>query len=197
MTNSARRSRTPTATEQDGPDHWNQLVFQAQTGNRSALDILLNQMLPWLFILVRAAQVNEVDAWDVVQETILRLCQGLAAFDSCRGSFRSWAATIARNQIVDLWRRQARRRVELVPLDELGCDWDDPASRLAREENISLVLDAVNSLKPNERAAVNLRYIDGLGYTELSQALHVPLGTAATRVHRGIKSVRERLRKTA
>jgi RNA polymerase sigma-70 factor (ECF subfamily) len=193
---SATNSPSPARPGQPASDPWSELLHEAQAGNRAALDLLLNELVPWLFILVRAAGVNEADAWDVVQESVLRLCQGIARFNPSRGGVRNWVARIARNLAIDLWRRQTRRRVVPLSAVELGSDRYDPALLAEREEDRTVLRHAVNDLKPEERAVVSLRYDDDLSYEELSKKLQIPIGTAGTRVHRAITSLRGRLRQT-
>jgi RNA polymerase sigma-70 factor (ECF subfamily) len=169
---------------------------RAQAGDLAALDQLLREMLPWLFFIARAALRNDADAWDVVQETVLRLYQGLATFNPRKGSARTWAGRIARNQIIDLIRAQTRRRQEPLDNHDLGSNRDDPATAAEVEESRIAVTQALNSLRAADRTAIVLRYDGGLSYDELGHALQVPVGTAATRIHRGIKLLRDRLRKT-
>jgi RNA polymerase sigma-70 factor (ECF subfamily) len=169
------------------------MLIQAQAGNRTALDILLKEMIPWLFHLVRLAVGNEPDAWDVVQETVLRFYQNIPKFNPGRGDVRNWVARIAGNQVIDFRRRQARRRVVSLPENEVSSNRNNPAWLAERNEDYTLVRNALDNLETNERAAVTLRYDSGLSYEELSKALRIPIGTAGSRVHRGIKSMRARI----
>jgi RNA polymerase sigma-70 factor (ECF subfamily) len=175
-------------------DRWSALLAGAAAGDRTALDLLLRELLPWTFVVARSALGDEADAWDVAQETALRLCQSAPTYDPCRSSARTWVGRIVRNQVIDVLRRRSKRRLQGLGSHDPGSDRDDPATAAERAEECGLVRQALGALKPAERAALLLRYEAGLSYAELGQALGVPFGTAATRVHRGIASLRARLR---
>lgn len=97
----------------------------------------------------------------------------LAAVDAVRGPAPptvsvAWAIGVARHKLIDHWRRQARdeRRFEMLAgsAGEPADDGFDPA-----------VVDAqriLESLIPQHRAALTLRYLDDLSVPEVAQLLH-------------------------
>ena len=49
------------------------------------------------------------------------------------------------------------------------------------------------ALPERYRAAVILRYIEGLSYAELAESLSQPIGTVKANVHRGIEQLRQQM----
>jgi RNA polymerase sigma-70 factor (ECF subfamily) len=49
------------------------------------------------------------------------------------------------------------------------------------------------TLPPAQRAAVVLRHVDGLSYTQMAEALGRPEGTLKAQVHRGLAALRDAL----
>jgi RNA polymerase sigma-70 factor (ECF subfamily) len=55
-----------------------------------------------------------------------------------------------------------------------------------------MLREAMNELDPNIRAALRLRFHEGLSFKEVAQALEIPLGTAVSRIQRGVQLLRAR-----
>ena len=66
----------------------------------------------------------------------------------------------------------------------------DPLAR--RDEKASWAA-LLATLPPAQRAAVVLRHVDGLSYTQMAEALGRPEGTLKAQVHRGLSALRDAL----
>lgn len=90
----------------------------------------------WLFIFRNAfgAGLNETDAEDVAQQTLIAVWKGLPAFryDPKRAAFKTWLIGILKCRIVDLRRKQARHPTVSLAEDAIGtaplAQLVDPAS---------------------------------------------------------------------
>ncbi len=69
-----------------------------------------------IFNVARRAGLNEAEAQDVVQETLLAVAKKMPGFryDPARGSFKSWLLLNVRSRIVEHWRRRASASAHLV-----------------------------------------------------------------------------------
>lgn len=122
---------------------------------------------------------DRAGAEDLAQETFVKAFRNLAAFDTSR-RFSSWLLRIAHNVAVDALRRQ---RLPTVPLaeDRPGPDAPDPVE----QEALGRALDtALARLRPEYRAAIALRYQEGLPFDEIAAIMGLPAATARTYVHR-------------
>lgn len=82
--------------------------------------VILSQVSPPLRAFIRG-QLRAGAADEVCQDTWLGIVAGLPRFrGKTEATFRSWCWRIARNQVKDHLRRQARDRLELVDLDSLA-----------------------------------------------------------------------------
>ncbi len=79
-----------------------------------------------------------------------------------------WLITVARRRLVDHWRRQdrERRRLEAIEgeVDDTDDRWDAHLDALVAHE-------VLRSLAPQHRAALTLRYFDGLPVADVARAL--------------------------
>ena len=65
---------------------------------------------------------NPQDSEDLTQDVFLKIYGSLGSFDSTRGSFQVWIATLTRNLLVDHFRRSRQQRAT----DSIDAGWDDP-----------------------------------------------------------------------
>ncbi|MEM8708625.1 MAG: sigma-70 family RNA polymerase sigma factor [Actinomycetota bacterium] len=79
-----------------------------------------------------------------------------------------WLVTVARNKLIDHWRREAMAERKLVLLDGGRIDTVDPWDEVLDEARAHQVL---HRLAPDHRAALTLRYLDDLGVPECAEQL--------------------------
>jgi len=143
--------------------------------------------------LMRAAGDAEVAA-DLTAETFAAALIARRRYQPDRAEPGSWLLGIASHKLSD-WRRRgyaedrARRRlgIERPPLSG-----DDVAefSRLADEVT---VVDLLDELPDDQRAAVRARLVDDLAYAEIAVAQGVSEAAIRQRVSRGLASLRARI----
>jgi RNA polymerase sigma-70 factor (ECF subfamily) len=134
---------------------------------------------------------NDDDAYDLVQEALIRVRRGLETYQP--GSMEAWLSRIVTNVFLDEVRRRRRRPVEALPDDPerllpSSPGADEPTDRLSDD-----VQAALRRLPEDFRTAVVLCDVVGLSYEEIADALAVPVGTVRSRIHRGRRLLRAAL----
>jgi RNA polymerase sigma factor (sigma-70 family) len=134
---------------------------------------------------------NDDDAYDLVQEALLRVRKGLETYQP--GSMEGWLSRIVTNVFLDEVRRKRRRPVEVMPQDPerllpTAPGADEPTDRLSDD-----VQAALRRLPEDFRTAVVLCDVVGLSYEEIADAISVPVGTVRSRIHRGRRLLRAAL----
>jgi RNA polymerase sigma-70 factor (ECF subfamily) len=134
---------------------------------------------------------NDDDAYDLVQEALLRVRKGLETYQP--GSMEGWLSRIVTNVFLDEVRRKRRRPVEVMPDDPerllpSAPGADEPTDRLSDD-----VQTALRRLPEDFRTAVVLCDVVGLSYEEIAEAISVPVGTVRSRIHRGRRLLRAAL----
>ena len=62
---------------------------------------------------------------------------------------------------------------------------------VAKQEKLAVLRDLITQLNPVSREIIQLRNVQGLSYTQISQALQIPLGTVMSRLARARDQIRE------
>lgn len=167
-------------------------VIAARAGDQRALDALVGEYLPLIYNIVGRALQGHADVDDVVQETMLRIVDGLPRLRE-PDSFRSWAVAIAMSQVRDRHRRQVQ--APLVgewadPTDtaDPGADFADLAIiRLRLSGQRQEVAEATRWLDHDDRELLSLWWLEAAGQLdrdEVVAALHLTRQHAAVRIQR-------------
>jgi RNA polymerase sigma-70 factor (ECF subfamily) len=131
------------------------------------------------------------DAEDLTQEVFIKVFQTLRSYDSAQGTFSTWLNRVARNHLVDHYRRTRKDRVtsslddDSTPLPELPSPRAAPTASVESRERRELLQAALDQMSPDLREAVVLRDLQDLDYQEIAQVLGVPQGTVKSRINRG------------
>jgi RNA polymerase sigma-70 factor, ECF subfamily len=139
------------------------------------------------------------DAEEIAQEALIRAYTALQGYPPERIAtlaVRPWLYQIALN-LVRNRHRGARPTLSLAAEEDDGqrpepaADTrEGPEQQALRRERGRELADHLLALPRRYRAAVVLRHVAGLEYGEVAAALGVPLGTAKSDVHRGVRLLR-------
>ena len=128
---------------------------------------------------------NWADAEDVAEEAFLRLYRHGIDFGN-ELALRSWRYRVTVNLCLD--RVRSSRRFEELP-EVISGDLSVDAELEARQRRQNLVA-ALAQLPPRERAALELREIEGLSTAEVAAALGSSDGTVRSQVAKAISRLR-------
>lgn len=130
-------------------------------------------------------------AQDAVQEGFLRLARDagrlLARADGRQG-LGGWLCTVVRNHCFDQLRR--RRPLAMDQIAEAETTGAGPACQVAGAEAGHLLWQAVERLPALERAAVQLRYRDGLPYADIAERLGKSVTHIGVILHQALTRLR-------
>jgi len=149
------------------------------------------------------------DADDLTQEVFIKMYRTLKSYDASKGAFVTWVTTIARNLLVDHFRRgkhdrmtdslestQAGDRDALTLGEQLPDLGPSPDAGVRTRETQQAVHQALQRLSPELREAVILRDLQDLEYREIAHVLKVPEGTVKSRINRGRAELARHLSRT-
>jgi RNA polymerase sigma-70 factor (sigma-E family) len=138
--------------------------------------------LPRLLGLAYALTGNPHDAWDLVQESLVRV--GTRWRRLAGQNPGGYARTTLVRLDID---RVRRLRRELLP----GRVPDRPVPVAIVDEVAPWLQQALRGLTPHQRAAVVLRTVEDLDHAAIAQRLGCAVGTARSHLSRGLARIRE------
>lgn len=151
----------------------------------SGFNEFVDAELPRLLRLGQLLSGSPHDAWDLAQETLVRVGLAWSRVDA-HGNPAAYAQRTLVRLHVSRW-RQLRREVgarflrdESVDVVQFGAV--DDAAELAQ---------ALATLGPRQRAAVVLRYFDDLSVADVADRLGCSVGTAKSQLSRALERLRE------
>lgn len=163
------------------------LVLLAQTGDRAALEQLLRDTYaPLRRYITRLAGAALAD--DILQETALQIFRKLP-FLREPAVFRPWTLRIA-SRLAFSHLKRARRWEPLddAPLEPITI----PCPNLG-EPHGAAFLALLDHVSPASRAVFLLHYQHDLSLEESAAILEIPIGTAKSRLHYGVTTLRKYL----
>jgi RNA polymerase sigma-70 factor, ECF subfamily len=177
------------------------LVASAAAGDERAIASLYDRYGGVLYAVAYRIMGQRADAEEVVIEAFAQAWREAPRFEPGRGSVAGWLTMIARSRALDMVRARARREriTATAAADRPGVspgmsDWRPDAGRaLDDAERRARVKQALATLSPPQRQAIELAYFEGLSQSEIAERLQEPLGTVKTRVRLGMQKLRERL----
>jgi RNA polymerase sigma-70 factor, ECF subfamily len=174
-----------------------ELIEGCQRGDPDAFRALFEKHKDMVYSVALRYCGDAAVAQDIAQDTFLKLFSAVSSF---RGdsSFDAWLYRMVVNSCFD----QKRRTRRLTPLvDEVLAALRTPDAsvldEVLRAEMSTHVRDVVESLAPDQRMVIVLRYTQGLSYDEIAAILGCASGTIASRLNRAHKVLQRRLARLA
>lgn len=177
--NTSSKSSTPMAGERDPDgDAW---VRDAVSRFEGPLSLYARRLL------------NDAEAArDVVQDVFLRLCgQPRGDVD---GHLAEWLFTVCRNRALDVLRKEHRMtRLHDEQVDRCLSPAPGPHDVAEVQDLGARVLSLLDTLPPNQREVIRLKFQNGFSYQEISRISGHSVSNVGYLIHAGIKTLRGRL----
>jgi RNA polymerase sigma-70 factor (ECF subfamily) len=170
------------------------LVELARDGDAEAFGQLYDHYMAGVFRFIYYRVGSRQLAEDLTSETFVRGLRAIQRFTWQGKDFGAWLTTIARNLIADHF-KSSRARLEIVSDDvpegraTAPSPEDDVLSLISNE----MLFDAVNSLPPEQRDCVLMRFIQGMSIAETAAALKRSEGAVKQLQLRAVRSLAKRV----
>ncbi len=158
-----------------------------------AFEQLVGAYKDMIYTLCYRMTGNAGDAEDLLQEILTKLFLGLNKFEG-RSAFSSWLYRVAYNHCLNFLasRREERRKTDPLPERDV---FRDPATETsAADERTQAVLD---SLPPEERSLLVMRFVMDLDVKEISSILGIGLSATKMRLLRTRETFKRLFEETA
>lgn len=185
------------------------LVRRCITGDAAAWEELVERYHRRIYNICYRFAGSADDAQDLTQEVFIKMYRTLNTYDAERGAFMTWVTTMARNLLVDHFRRTKQDRLtdsldaapseheDAMPLSEQLQDTGVTPDAQAQSQQVGETVHlALQKLSPDLREAVILRDLQDMDYKEIATVLKVPEGTVKSRINRGRAELARLLQRT-
>ena len=170
------------------------LAQKAQGGNGDAFVEIAHRYQHLVYRLAYRFAGAVEDADDLSQECFLRAYQQIGRFD-CRRPFKPWLMRLCSNVCLNWVKSRSARTSREEPLLEEA--WIDPNEDVEVATMNKLeqqrVLHALDTLPPDIRLLLVMRFVSGQTLREISEQTGVKLPTVAFRICKGVDRLRESL----
>ncbi len=166
-----------------------QLVARVREGDRNAFALLYDRHADVCFGVAMRIVRDRNDAEEVMQEAWLYAWRNLHRYDPTRCRVGTWLVMVVRSRALDRARAMKSRVKHERPNDVL--DTPDaramPDDQAYRSQVSRHIRDAMAALSPDQRAALDLAFFEGLSHAQVAERLSTPLGTVKSRIRDGLR----------
>lgn len=128
---------------------------------------------------------NKQLAEDIAQETFIRAWEKAHQFNVSKGSIKTWLFTIARNLLVDYFRKHKNHTETISEFEEVESD-ENIEKETEKEILRGKILDGLKKLGEKDSEYIVMRYINELEIKEISLVLNKPENTVKVAIHRAV-----------
>ncbi len=168
-----------------------EIVSRAQL-NPVSFAPLYDHYFPKIYNYIYNKVNNSQLAEDLVSETFYKALANIKRFQWQDRSFASWLYTIARNQVIDQFRKRnpvlLDNNIEMTDQTEKG-----PEEKVIQDVTREELLKAIRTLSPDQQDALLLRYQEDLTIKEIAVVLGKNEGAVKALLFRGLRSLRKKM----
>jgi RNA polymerase sigma-70 factor (ECF subfamily) len=179
-----------------------QLVERVQHGDKKAFDLLVLKYQQRIINLVSRFVYSPSDAQDIAQEAFIKAYRALPNFRG-ESAFYTWmyriAVNTAKNHLAVKSRRPLESAQDIDDVEQIEGDntlrhQETPEHLLLRDEIQETILNSIEALPEDLKAAITLREVEGLSYEDISIAMDCPIGTVRSRIFRAREAIDKELK---
>ena len=170
------------------------LVKSVAQGDQLALHALYEMAHRIVFTLIMRITANRETAEELTIDVFHDVWRRASAYDPDNGTVLGWIMNQARSRSIDRLRFDRRKKrmddSDLQPFVEKAAD---PHDELELRQQGEWIREALTTLTPDERQAIETTFFAGLTHAEAAARLDLPLGTIKTRIRSGLHKLRQKL----
>lgn len=169
------------------------LVRAARVGDDRAFGQVVEKYGPGMYRYAMRLIGDEGDAGEVTQEAFVSAWKDLSLFAG-RSSLKTWLYRLVHRRAVDLQRHRRPTPINDDLLSRVARPaTDNPLQAVLNAELLAALQKALDELPWHQRATWLLREVEEMSYEEIAGALAMPVGSVRGHLHRGRRTIAERM----
>jgi RNA polymerase sigma-70 factor (ECF subfamily) len=165
------------------------LIRQAQAGQSEAFGKIYDLYIKKIYDFIYYKTLHKSTAEDIVSEVFLKAWKNINQFKD--GSFSAWLYTIARNAIIDNYRKQQ----DLIDIDDCWdlADGQDFLTKIDGNLKIEKIKQAMSSLKASDRELVIMRLWLDMSFKDIAEQTGKTEGAVKMSFSRALISLKNKI----
>jgi RNA polymerase sigma-70 factor, ECF subfamily len=186
------------ATSPVSEKEWVALVGAIAAGDQRALHVLFERTHRIVFTLIMRVTNNRETAEELTLDVFHDVWRRASLYDPAGGPVIGWIMNQARSRAIDRVRFEGRKKRVAPSVETARPEAPPPDAHdlVALDEQGRRVRQALATLTPDEREAIETAFFSEMTYQEVAVRLNQPLGTVKTRVRSGLAKLRRALSET-
>lgn len=168
-----------------------ELILALRNREKIGAEALYDMYSSALYGVILRIINDEPTAEDVLQDTFVKIWNSFASYSADKGRLFTWMVNIARNLAIDKVRSKDFKNQNKNQELENNVNFIDEQKNTVYQPELLGVKDLVSTLKPEQKAILDLVYFKGYTHVEAADELGVPLGTIKTRLRMAIQQLRK------
>jgi RNA polymerase sigma-70 factor, ECF subfamily len=167
------------------------LVAQAQHGSREAIGALYDLFHQKIYRYLYYRTSDRQTAEDLTADVFLKMVQALPAYRPGPTPFLAWLFQIARNLVIDHYRRMNSHSVVAIPENMDSKDRvENTMDKRLTSGSLALALADLDDL---QRDVLLLRFFEGMPILEVARTLHKSVDAVKGLQRRGLTALRGKI----
>lgn len=147
-----------------------------------------------LFRLAYRITLNQVEAEDIVQETLIKVWNKREEWNTII-SIEAYCITLTRNLAIDKSQKSEAQNTELTEEATLHTNESTPQQELEYSERMELIHRLINTLPERQRTILQLRDMEEKSYKEIAEIMHLSEEQVKVNLFRARQKIKNRYTK--
>lgn len=175
----------------------NSLLKKAQNGESGAFQMIYEEFFTPVFRYIFLRVKSKAEAEDLTQTVFLRAFESLGNFRLRGRPLLAYFFTIARNAVIDYWRKNKRelsledRETEFRNLPGQSVD---PIQKLDDKKNLEAIRQALHHLTEDQQEVIVMKFLSDLPNSEIARLTGKSEEAVRQLQCRGLKALRKHLK---
>src|SRR3972149_12076926 len=154
---------------------------------------LYEQYLPRIFQYVNYRVGDRTTAEDLTSDIFNKALTNFTKFDPGKAAFSTWLFSIARNTVIDYYRKRSREQKLKNKEAKSGATAfsASPEEELSRSEEARKLHDCLSLLKPTEQELISLKFSGEMTNREISRVTGLSESNVGTILCRAVRKLRD------
>jgi len=153
---------------------------------------LYEQHLPGVFRYVSYRVGDRTAAEDLTSDIFNKALTDFARYNPEKAAFSTWIFTIARNTVIDYYRKRGKeRKIRKETEAEIPAVAESPEDEIARNDEINRLRKCLEKLKESERELVSLKFGGGMTNREIAKITGLSESNVGTILCRVVRKLRD------